>query len=267
MRAIKNLFVLVIIVAMLVGVGAVALRVMRGKPSGVEEIKQGIVMASSVSSYVYAAKVGNKVILFDAGADPDGKPIDALLGWLHAGRGDITDVFFSHGHGDHTAGAAGLRNVHMRLGAGDIALAEKKIPPEAFAGKAFTTIMSFPSVTAGDPLTGAATIEVGEARAGKDGKAVKKVVKAFPIPGHTAGSYAFLYDGVLFVGDAMIFKQGRLDPAIKLFDAHPDENKAAIRQLQKQIENEEIDIICTGHGGCTPKGLGRNQLIDLVARL
>ena len=270
MRAIKNLFVLVIIVAMLVGVGAVALRVMRGKPSGVEEIKQGIVMASSVSSYVYAAKVGNKVILFDAGADPDGKAIDALLGWLHAGRGDITDVFLSHGHGDHTAGAAALRNVHIRLGAGDIALAEKKVPPEAFAGKAFTTVMGFPAVTAGDPLTGAGTIEVGDAPAAKDGKDAKdakKVVKAFPIPGHTPGSYAFLYDGVLFVGDAMIFKQGRLDPAIKLFDAHPDENKAAIRQLQKQIENEEIDIICTGHGGCTPKGLGRNQLIDLVARL
>ena len=261
MRAIKNLFVLVIIVAMLVGVGAVALRVMRGKPSGVEEIKQGIVMASSVSSYVYAAKVGNKVILFDAGADPDGKPIDALLGWLHAGRGDITDVFFSHGHGDHTAGAAGLRNVHIRLGAGDIALAEKKVPPEAFAGKAFTTVMSFPAVTAGDPLTGAATIEVGD---GKDGK---KVVKAFPIPGHTPARTRSCTTACLFVGDAMIFKQGRLDPAIKLFDAHPDENKAAIRQLQKQIENEEIDIICTGHGGCTPKGLGRNQLIDLVARL
>ena len=92
-------------------------------------------------------------------------------------------------------------------------------------------------------------------------------MKAFPIPGHTPGSYAFLYDGVLFVGDAMIFKQGRLDPAIKLFDAHPDDNKASIRQLQKQVENEEIDIVCTGHGGCTPKGLGRNQLTDLVARL
>ena len=79
-------------------------------------------------------------------------------------------------------------------------------------------------------------------------------MKAFPIPGHTPGSYAFLYDGVLFVGDAMIFKQGRLDPAIKLFDAHPDENKASITPLQKQVENEEIDIVCTGHGGCTPQG-------------
>ncbi len=260
MRAIKNLFVLAIIVAVLAGVGAIALRVLRGKPSGVEEIKSGLVVASSVSSYVYAAKVGNKVILFDTGADPDGKPIDAVLGWLHAGRGDISDVFFTHGHGDHTAGAASLRSVRTRLGAGDLALAEKKVPPEAFAGKAFTTAMSFPAVTATDPITGAATFDVGE---GKDAKKVK----AFPIPGHTPGSYAFLYDGVLFAGDAMIFKQGRLDPAIKLFDAHPDENKAAIRQLQKQVENEEIDIVCTGHGGCTPKGLGRNQLTDLVARL
>ena len=263
MRAIKNLFVLAIIVAMLAGVAAVALRVMRGKASGVEEVKPGVVVASSVSSYVYAAKVGNKVILFDAGGDPDGKPVDAVLGWLHAGRGDISDVFFTHGHGDHTAGAASLRNVHLRLGAGDLALAEKKVPPEALAGKAFTLAMSYPAVTATDPLTGAATIDVGADKNAKDAKKVK----AFPIPGHTPGSYAFLYDGVLFVGDAMIFKQGRLDPAIKLFDAHPDENKAAIRQLQKQVENEDIDIVCTGHGGCTPKGLGRNQLADLVARL
>ena len=260
MRAIKNLFVLLIIVAILAGAGAVGLRVARGKVSGVEEIKPGIVMASSVSSYVYAARAGNKVILFDAGADPAGHPVDAVLAWLHAGRGDVTDLFATHGHGDHTAGVVGLGSVRIRLGAGDIALAEKKVPPEALAGKAMTAVMSYPAVTATDPLTGPATIDVSP---DKDAKKVK----AFPIPGHTPGSYAFLYDGVLFVGDAMVFKQGRLDPAIKLFDAHPEENKAAIRQLQKQTENEEIDIICTGHGGCTPKGLGRNQLADLVARL
>ena len=260
MRAIKNLLVLAIIVALLGAGATVGLRIARGKSSGVEEIKPGLVVASSVSSYVYAAKVGNKVILFDAGADPAGAPIDALLGWLHAARSDITDVFVTHGHGDHTAGASTLGKVRIRLGAGDIALAEKKIPHEAVAGKAFTLAMTFPAITPSDPITGPATIDVGQ---DKDAKKVK----AFPIPGHTAGSYAYLYDGVLFVGDAMVFKQGRLDPAMKLFDARPDENKAAIRALQKQIENEEIDIICTGHGGCTPKGLGRNQLVDLVARI
>ena len=260
MRAIKSLFVLAVIVAILAGAATIGLRVARGKPSGVEEIKPGIVAVSSVSSYVYAAHVGNKVILFDAGADPAAKPIDAALAWLHAGRSDITDLFLSHGHGDHTAGAAPLGHIRIRVGAGDLALAEKKVPPEAVAGKLFTLAMGFPAVTASDPITGPATFDVGE---GKDAKKVK----AFPIPGHTPGSYAYLYDGVLFVGDAMVFKQGRLDPAIKLFDAHPDENKASIRALQKQIENEEIDIICTGHGGCTPKGMGRNQLTDLIARI
>jgi hydroxyacylglutathione hydrolase len=260
MRAIKNLFVLLIIVAIIAGVGVIALRVARGKASNVEEVKPGIVTSSSVSSYVYGAKVGNKVILFDAGADPGGAPVDAVLGWLHAGRSAVTDVFVTHGHGDHTAGISGLGSPHVRIGASDLPLAAKKVAPEALAGKAFTAVMSYPAITSNDPITGPATIDVGE---GAD----TKKVKAFPIPGHTPGSYAYLYDGVLFVGDAMVFKQGRLDPALKLFDAHPDANKASIRQLQKQVENEEIDIICTGHGGCTPKGMGRNQLTDLVARL
>src|SRR5580765_5553892 len=126
MRAIKNLFVLAIIIAILAGAATIGLRVARGKASGVEEVKPGIVAVSSVSSYVYAAKVGNKVILFDAGADPAGAPVDAALGWLHASRSDVTDLFLSHGHGDHTAGAASLGHPKIRLGAGDLALAEKK---------------------------------------------------------------------------------------------------------------------------------------------
>ena len=214
-----------------------------------------------MSSYVYAAKVGNKVILFDAGARSR-RQADRRRCWAGCtpARGDITDVFFyARPRRPHRAARRGCATSSIRLGAGDIALAEKKVPPEALAGKAITTVMGFPAVTAADPLTGAATIDVGDAQRRRQDA---KKVKAFPIPGHTPGSYAFLYDGVLFVGDAMMFKQGRLDPAIKLFDAHPDENKAAIRQLQKQIDNEEIDIICTGHGGCTPKGLGRNQLTN-----
>jgi len=260
MRAVKNLFVLVIIVAILGGIGAVALRVARGKASGVEEVKPGIVVSSSVSSFVYGAKVGNKVILFDAGADPGGKTIDALLAWLHASRGDITDVFVTHGHGDHTAGIVGLGGVKIRMGAGDIALAERKVPPEALAGKAMTAAMSYPAVTATDPLTGSTTIEVSP---DKDAKKVK----AFAIPGHTPGSYAFLYDGVLFVGDTMVFKQGRLDRAPALFDVDTDGAKRAIAGIKQQLGDTELDAICTGHGGCTPKGLAKNLLDDFVSRL
>jgi len=49
MRAIKGFFVLAVIVAILAGAATIGLRVARGKPSGVEEVKPGIVAVSSVS--------------------------------------------------------------------------------------------------------------------------------------------------------------------------------------------------------------------------
>jgi len=94
-----------------------------------------------------------------------------------------------------------------------------------------------------------------------------KTVKAIPVPGHTLGSYVFLYDGVLFSGDAMVFKQGRLDRAPKVFDADPDAAKASLTSLKQQLGATEIEEVCTGHGGCTPKGLGKNLFEDLLGRL
>ena len=55
-----------------------------------------------------------------------------------------------------------------------------------------------------------------------------------------------------------------INELIELFGYY---RKAAIRALKLQLANETVDTVCTGHGGCTPKGLGRNQLTDLVARL
>ena len=131
MRAIKNLFVLAIIVAILGGSAPSRCASRAASRRAPRRSNRASSPSSSVSSYVYGAKVGNKVILFDAGADPGGAPVDAVLGWLHARRGDVTDVFVTHGHGDHTAGVSGLGSAHVHLGAGDLALAEKKVPPEA----------------------------------------------------------------------------------------------------------------------------------------
>ena len=67
-----------------------------------------LVAVSAAGIYNYAVRVGSKVMLFDTGADPGGHPVDAALAALGAGRNDVSDVFLTHGHGDHTAGAAGL---------------------------------------------------------------------------------------------------------------------------------------------------------------
>jgi hydroxyacylglutathione hydrolase len=258
MRAIKGVLIFLVIVVLLAGGAAVAMRVTRTKVSEPTEVKPNIVSVSSgFGAYVFASKVGPHVIFFDTGVDPQGHPLDVALGALHAGRSDVSDVFLTHGHMDHTAGAAQLASAKVHIGAADVALAEGKVEPEAMLGKVFNKVLPSPPVSASDPLNGASSIDVGDG----------KTVKAFPVPGHTPGSYAFLYDGVLFVGDIMVFKQGQLEPPPKLFDARPEENKAAVRSLKLQLANESVDTVCTAHGGCTPKGLGKNLLDDLIARI
>jgi glyoxylase-like metal-dependent hydrolase (beta-lactamase superfamily II) len=197
------------------------------------------------------------VIVFDTGADPAGHPVDAALAALGAGHGEVSDIFITHAHGDHTAGAAAFSGAKVHLGAPDVPVAEKKAEPAALVPKLMAKALSIPAITVSDPLTGVATIDLGEG----------KVVKAFPTPGHTPGSYVFVYDGVLFAGDTMVFKQGRLDRPPKMFDADADGAKTALLGLKQQLAGTEIDAVCSGHGGCTPKGLGKNLLDDLLGRV
>ena len=72
---------------------------------------------------------------------------------------------------------------------------------------------------------------------------------------------------MLIPGDIMVFKQGHLEPTPSVFNHHPEDNKAAIRSLKAQLEGETIEYVCTAHGGCTPKGLGRILLDDLIKRV
>src|SRR6516162_249469 len=102
MRAIKNLFVLAIILGVIGGGAVVALRVARGKPSAPETIKPNLVGVSAAGMSVYAARIGSHVVVFDTGADPEGRPVDAALSALGASRRDVTDVFITHAHSDHT---------------------------------------------------------------------------------------------------------------------------------------------------------------------
>jgi glyoxylase-like metal-dependent hydrolase (beta-lactamase superfamily II) len=258
MRRVKGFFVFILILVLLAAGGVVFLRVNRSRVADAKVVKPNLVAVENGSMvFVYAAKVGPHVILFDTGVDPEGHPIDKAVTALQAGRGDVSDVFLSHGHIDHTAGAALLPKAKLYLGAGDVPLAEGKAPPEALMGKIFNAILPVPPFSVSNPLTGAASIDVGDG----------KTVKAFPVPGHTAGSYAYLYDGVLFPGDIMAFKQGQLEPTPKAFDTHPEENKAAIKSLKTQLASETVEIVCTAHGGCTPKGLGRTLLDELISRL
>ncbi len=257
MRALKNLFALIVIVAVLGGGALVAFRVARQKPSNPEEIKANIISVSSAGSYLYAARVGQHVVLFDTGADPAGNPVDMALAGLHASRGDVSDVFLTHAHGDHTAAAGGLGSAHVHLGQGDVPFAEGRVPWDSLLLRVMFKGMGMPSINVSSPLNGVQAVDLGDG----------KTVKAIPVPGHTPGSYAYLYDGVLFLGDTAVFKQGRLDRGPSLLDSNSDQLKASLGALKQQLTGVDVGAVCTGHGGCTPLGLGRTLFDDYVSRV
>jgi hydroxyacylglutathione hydrolase len=257
MRSLWNLFALVIIVVVLGGGALAAFRVARGRPSNPEEIKPGIVSVSAAGTYLYATRVGEHVIFFDTGADPGGSAVDAALSGLHKGRSDVSDVFLTHGHGDHVAAAGGLGSAHVHLGQGDVPFVEGRAPWDSLLLRVMAKGMAVPSINVSSPLNGVQSIDLGEG----------KTVKAIPVPGHTPGSYVFLYDGVLFTGDTAVFKQGRLERGPGLFDSNSDQVRASVNALKQQLTGAEIAAVCTGHGGCTPLGLGRTLLDDFVGRV
>lgn len=269
MRGLKGfLLVVLLVVVAVAGGGALLLRSQRGKIDRPSELKPNLlVVTNAVGVDVFAARVapGPNIVLFDAGLDQEGHPIDALLVALAGKRDDVTDVFLTHAHFDHTGGVGVVPNARVHLGAADVPLATGQVSPDALLPRVLGLVLSAKPVSINAPIAGNGPTDfpVGP----RDAAGKQKVVKAFPVPGHTPGSYAFLYDGVLIAGDIMVFKQGRLEPPPGLFDPHPEQNKASLRALKAALANETLDVVCTAHGGCTPSGLGRNLLDDLIARL
>jgi glyoxylase-like metal-dependent hydrolase (beta-lactamase superfamily II) len=245
-------------VVTLVGGAGVGLRVSRTAFTPPTELAPGLWTSKTGGGiFVLAARVGTGAVLFDAGVDPEAHGIDALLTSMKLGRADVGHVFLTHGHPDHTAAIAVLPAAKVFAGAADVDLVTGREKPEAFLIKIFALIWSNPPGRVTNPLTGAVTVPVGDG----------KVVQAFPVPGHTRGSYAYVFDGVLITGDIMTLAGGSLAPTPSLFDAHPAENLTAIRELARALTGVTISRVCTAHGGCTLPGQGRQLFDALVASI
>jgi hydroxyacylglutathione hydrolase len=245
---------LAVLLALLVA-AAVGLRATRGNFEAPRLLRPGLAQVKAGHVYIYAARVGPQVVLFDAGQDPGGAAVDALLKLLGANREAVHDIFLTHAHGDHLAAAPLFAQSRLWAGAGDAALAQGKQAPEALAARLFNFIMPPPQVTITQALTTDERVALSP----------QHDVQAFALPGHTPGSYAYLFDHVLFVGDSLHLADGTLQPPWALFDAHPQENLASLTRLQARVDPTTNDTVCTAHAGCTDAGRGPAALRAFVA--
>jgi glyoxylase-like metal-dependent hydrolase (beta-lactamase superfamily II) len=204
---------------------------------------------------LYGFPVGEGAILFDTGVDPEAHGLDALLSRLKRSRTQVEAIFITHGHGDHTAAASLFPGVKIYGGKADESLFDGTYENPKRLSRWFNKTFKGQPIKLPNPLEGRQEILVHNGE--------EKVV-AIPFPGHTPGTYLYLFRGVLFTGDTIEFKKGKLLPAPKIFHADVKKNLESIIQFPTTISGLTVDQICTGHWDCTPFGKTQTLVDGLV---
>jgi hydroxyacylglutathione hydrolase len=243
---------LALFVLLLVGIGV--MRMGRGRFDAPKQVHGSVWDVHTNVSDIYGAKVGDGVILFDSGADPEGRPIDALLAALGTSRDKVTDVFLTHGHGDHIAGASLFGKARIHGGIGDSDMMSKRGPVLPGFARFMGVILPTAPVMITDGFLDRADVPIGSAH-----------VLAVPFAGHTPGSMLYLYDNVLFAGDSMLYNGKKLDFGPGVFNVDSALLKKNTAALATMIELPQVKTVCTGHGGCTPEADTQRLLADFIA--
>jgi glyoxylase-like metal-dependent hydrolase (beta-lactamase superfamily II) len=87
-------------------------------------------------------------------------------------------------------------------------------------------------------------------------------VRLFLLPGHTAGSAAYLVRGILFVGDALSYAPlwGFKD-AVGRFTYDAEANRESLSSLRERVAPYRVEWVCTAHAKCArPEALRRKGL-------
>lgn len=189
-------------------------------------------------SYVWILRSRTGAVLVDTGQDTGGEAILAELGRMGLGAADVRGVLLTHAHIDHVGGLHLFPGAELRVGAAEIPFLEGDPGGVWSLGAIALRLL-------GPPPKGQAPIPVvdGE-RFEIDGLAFQAV----HLPGHTAGSTAWLHGDLLLAGDAALVSGGvvRIGPGI--FNHDSGEATRSLELLKAVPFRDMAD----GHVGFTP---------------
>jgi len=203
----------------------------------------GLDLTDRLDCNAYLVDTGEGLLLFDAGA---GRSVDTMLAALHADGldpGMIRTLFLTHGHADHSAGAASLRErLGVRVAAGAatakmVAAGDDEAISLAAAREAggYPREFTYRACAIDQIFADGETFRLGDTS-----------VTAVATPGHSHDHFAFLVvqpdRSILIAGDAL-FHGGRVGVQ-NIYDCSVPDICRSVRRLA----DLSYGVFLPGHG-------------------
>ena len=185
-----------------------------------------------------------QVALVDTGQDAAGDVIKRELARRQLQPDSVAAVLLTHGHPDHIGALGQFPKAEIMALEAEVPLVEGRARAKGPLPRLF-------------PVT---PTGVTVDRMLHDGDVVMLdtfPVRVYAVPGHTAGSAAYLVNGALFIGDsADIASDGRLQGSPWIFSDSQAENRESLVRLEQRLvgDGAKVQVIVPSHSG-TASGL------------
>ncbi|MGZ8457215.1 MAG: MBL fold metallo-hydrolase [Gemmatirosa sp.] len=199
------------------------------------------------ASLLLARRTDAGIIVVDLGWSEAEEALRDALARLGARPRDVVAVLLTHSHRDHVGAWRTVAHAPFHVGRGERALLVGRAAHRGWIPRIFDRLRR-PAL----PAPGA--LDVREIAGDTALVFGRDTVRAFAMPGHTAGSVAWLVGDVLMLGDAASHAPttGGLRPARRGFSDDTRLARASLVRLRGAVAPYRVRLLCTAHARCAP---------------